>query len=515
MSSRGKNNLNNTTPKIFSSEQIQKTKYAKYFDYLQKNLDRCTRENNILRIINQIRLIDIKASDIEKGLGEIIKLIPEFGFEARRLYLVLREGEKHVAVGAGENVENFKYLDDQILSLLINDERLFINDTGKIHTLKFQQGKEIPKTVLGVSISNLMNGRGVLWFSSKKQVELNKEDVEELAIIKDAVHFSINRLIERHNKDQQINILEAAYYQFPSACLIMNNGKIIMQNAKAETLFDSLSEQEKKKVEEMIQRAAREDVGNVEIGDRGYLIKSSMIRAGACGDCFIIYILDETETYQQRKYLNNILQTIALNIETPLENILGYSKMVPLLAELDNSQSDYIKKIIKEAEECLSNSRDLLALSRFDQESPLILQDHSILGLIEKIIESTKHIMRQKRIGLEKTYIDEKEVVRLDAELFLQAAYLILEYMMANLEVGKSIQISARKEENSCTFIISDTGSGLPELMLTSQNETEYLLSIDRRIRVAYNIMKFHGGTLMAEREIGKGSKFIFYIPQD
>jgi signal transduction histidine kinase len=232
-------------------------------------------------------------------------------------------------------------------------------------------------------------------------------------------------------------------------------------------------------------------------------------------ELIFVFLANENQVTIQRNYLNHVIQTISLNIKTPLNNILGFGGMIPLLADVEKSQQEYLDRIAQEAKRGLTFTSDLLELSRFSGDKPFITGEVTIGGLTSNLLEISHHLLRQKRILIEEKIENPEELVHVDITLFGQAFYLVLEYMLDQLESGKTISILSGSEEGEFKFQLSDNGKGISDIDVALLNNPESDSSIDLRIRVAGSIMQLFGGRLVISSELGMGSEYTFFWPSN
>ncbi len=82
--------------------------------------------------------------------------------------------------------------------------------------------------------------------------------------------------------------------------------------------------------------------------------------------------------------------------------------------------------------------------------------------------------------------------------------------------------MTAGLQHNSISISVSDTGEGIPEADLPNIFERYYRVDRSRNratggsglgLTIAKRLVEAHGGTIEAQSELGKGSKFTFNIP--
>jgi signal transduction histidine kinase len=501
--------------KSFTQEDIRKSKFGEYFEHLQQNLDRFAEDNSIFRIANDILSLDIESNNLELLIGQVLQLIPDFEFEFRRLILKSEEDQKGIFLGADNSNRELDYLDPQVITLLENNKRIFIHDTSKIHTLKFQPGKVIPKSVLGLSLETIEGWKCYLWYANSTEVDLTKGQVDGLELIKAAAVKSISRIINSISLKKEFQLWTSAFDQIPYPCVIFMNNKIAAKNQEAEKISHWDEQQAIENLPETILSAVKLDKTHIEIDGRSYRMNYFLQKEEDENELIFVFLTNEDQVTIQRNYLNHAMGAISLNIKMPLNNILGFGGMIPLLADVEKSQQEYLDRIAQEAKRCLTFTSDLMELSRFSGDKPFITGEVTIGDLSSNLLEISNHLLRQKRISIEEKIESPEHLVHVDITLFGQAFYLVLEYMLDQLESGNTISISSGSEEDEFRFRLSDDGKGISDIDVVLLNKPEPDSGIDPRIRAAGSIMRLYGGRLAIKSELGKGSEYTFFWPSN
>lgn len=502
-----------STSKSFTQDEIRKSKFGEYFEHLQQNLERFAEENTLFRSASEILSLDNEFNNLELFIDSVLHIIPDFAFEFRRLILKSEEDRIGVFYSADNSTKDLDYLDPQIISLLEKNARIFIRDTSKIHTLKFQPEKDIPKSVLGLSLETISGWKCYLWYANFSEVNLTKDQVDGLELIKAATAKSISRIIKNISLDKEYQLWNTAFNRIPYPSFIFVNNKIVGMNREAENILTRGVQIENDNLGEMILSAIMQEKTHIEINDRSYRLNSSIHSENEKTEKIFVFLVNDNEITIQRNYLNNVIQAISLNVETPLNNILGFGGMIPLLADIEKSQQDYLDRIAQEAKRCVMFTSDLLELSRFSGDKPFITHEVTIGDLTSNLLEVSHHLLRQKRILISDKIDNPEQLVIVDITLHGQAFYLVLEYMLDQLESGKTISILSGPEEGEFRYQLSDNGKGISDFDVVLLNQQEPDSGIDPRIRTAGNIMQLYGGRLVINSELGKGSEYSFFWP--
>ena len=500
--------------KSFSPDEIKKSKYGEYFDHLQKNLEKYADDLDLYRSAIDIISMELGDDQLEEFLSSLISKIPYFGFEFRRLILDLNspDGSKKRVIGEISKESHYEYLDSQVISLLKDNSRVFINDTKRVRFLKFIEGNDIPKTVLGYKLDGFKESSGVLWFANPDEILLSKDQVDSLDLIISAVTRSLNNAIKTFESNQEVQLFSSIFDQYPDPCFIYLENSIIHQNDASISIFKD--DDGKIEFSQEIIRAVENGRTHIDLGTVNYRIFFSSTLLGESEYLFVI-LSDEKNISLQRKYLHLVIQTLSLTNETPLKNIIGYSKMIQLLGEIQNPQSEYLQRITSEAENSVNDLKNLLEISRLEQENPLVIKEISIDVLIDQLLEASRHLVKQKRINIEEHYKESKITLPVDEVLTSQAFYLILEYLLDRLSPGQKIGISTSQANDRIEIIFADNGGGISKIDLALLNQLDLKSNVDHRIKLAHDIMLFLGGALEIKSELGRGSEYIFSWPID
>lgn len=494
--------------KSFSLDEIRKSKFGEYFDHLQQTLDKYNVDNSLLTSINNILSIEHNSADLITVLNDTLKIVPDFGFETRRLVLLRSpiQSNEVLSTCIAVNHNDYGYLDSQLIDILDKNQRLFINDTSKIHTLKFQPDKKVPKTVLGYSLELSEGWRGILWFADANEVSLTKDQADGLALVKDAVCHHVNQVIKYSRIFDQSELYKKAFELLPYPSFLLVDGSTILINK----LADNLLQAHGNSVDEIrasIKAWIAEERTFTMFGDHHYQMFIKII-GEFNNNSALVLLVDDQQIENQRRYLDSAAQAIAHSIQTPLKNILGYTQAIPLLSDLNDSQQKYLSQIEKESDKCLVFSNSLLEISRFSGERPMVIEEVFINKVVDQILDASRHLFRQKRVSVEEEFKTSIQPVYIDQQLFRQAVYLVIEFILERLDPGKKIKITYIYENKENSLRLSDNGNGFSEVDLVLLNQEIPESSVDSRIRTAGGIMRLHGGKLTIISELGKGSEF-------
>jgi two-component system sensor histidine kinase BaeS len=103
-----------------------------------------------------------------------------------------------------------------------------------------------------------------------------------------------------------------------------------------------------------------------------------------------------------------------------------------------------------------------------------------------------------------------------------QVLHNLLDNAIAHTDRGDSITVSAARKDDRVEVAVTDTGEGIPAEDLPNIFERFYRVDKSRAratggsglgLTIAKRLVEAHGGTIEAQSEPGKGSRFTFMLP--
>jgi PAS domain S-box-containing protein len=229
------------------------------------------------------------------------------------------------------------------------------------------------------------------------------------------------------------------------------------------------------------------------------------------------------------KAKSDFLANMSHELRTPLNAIVGFSEVMldGLGGQLNEKQTEYANYIFSSANHLLSLINDILDLSKVEAgKMELELSTFPIKGLIasslilfrEKVYKHNLTMTSTIQDGLEKMTGDERKIKQVLFNLMSNAAKFTPD--------GGSIHVSASLTEHKDFVKISvqDTGIGIsapnqatlfqPFKQLDSSYAKKYQ-GTGLGLTLCNSIVKLHGGKIVVESELGKGSTFSFLVPEN
>lgn len=225
-----------------------------------------------------------------------------------------------------------------------------------------------------------------------------------------------------------------------------------------------------------------------------------------------------------KKGRREFLSSISHELRSPLTYVKGYADIArrPDLAEKERDH--YLSIIYEEAENIQRLVQDLFELAQLDENAFQIQKEVvNLSSFFNKVCERMAPAFQAKRIALISDCSAEL-TVQLDLKRFEQVMINLLDNALKHSKEGTSVVIKARKEEAKIKISVQDEGSGIPEQDLPHIFERLYRVDKSRSrmsggaglgLAIVKEIVEAHGGTIMAESEVGKGTIMNMTIPEE
>lgn len=225
---------------------------------------------------------------------------------------------------------------------------------------------------------------------------------------------------------------------------------------------------------------------------------------------------------------SDFLAVMTHELRTPLTSTIVFTDMLMEMEEAQNEEeADIIRRIRGNTESLLNTINNTLHLFRLEaSEASMALEMIDMIDVVGALEDRVAHIYEKKGIDLS---VD----IGLNVPLFVADSdmiFHILENLLSNAgkftcEGGKvQLKVDYAEPENQIIFQVIDNGIGIAKEDL--ERIFDKFIQSDRSMSRQYggsglgltlvkHWTELHGGTVMVESELGKGSCFTVRIPAD
>jgi signal transduction histidine kinase/DNA-binding response OmpR family regulator/CHASE3 domain sensor protein len=228
---------------------------------------------------------------------------------------------------------------------------------------------------------------------------------------------------------------------------------------------------------------------------------------------------------------SEFLANMSHELRTPLNAVIGFSEVLKdgLIGKLTDDQQEYIEDIFESGTHLLSLINDILDLSKVEAgKMQLQLEPISPASVVEASLQIIREKALAHNISLTTDVGKDIGVLMADERKLKQILYNLLSNAVKFTPEGGSVSVAAHRittGEDSAEFLefqVKDTGIGI-----SKENQSKLFRpfvqidsSLSRKfegtglgLAMIKRLTELHGGFVMLESEVNKGSSFIVRIP--
>jgi signal transduction histidine kinase len=219
------------------------------------------------------------------------------------------------------------------------------------------------------------------------------------------------------------------------------------------------------------------------------------------------------------------VQMVSHDLKTPLSVIIGNASLMMKRGTLTNDADiDSLEGIIESAEMMRRLIRDLLDLAKIESGVGGQTEHVSVNELLEACVVAFVNNAQEKDIALNLNLLDEDMHVDADHDRLVQVLSNLISNAIKYTPEGGQVDVYGhyRTDKNALHIEVKDTGLGIPEHDLPHIFDRFYRVERSQHqqqsgtglgLSITKAIIEQHGGTIHAESELGKGTRFVITLP--
>jgi two-component system NtrC family sensor kinase len=222
---------------------------------------------------------------------------------------------------------------------------------------------------------------------------------------------------------------------------------------------------------------------------------------------------------EKLKAIGQLAASVAHEINNPLSGALVYTKL--LLKKLRGGvmKKEEATSELQKIDSAVSYSsqiiRNLLDFSRRTEPS---FKPITINKVLEQVLLLIGYQAVKKKIEVVRNEDSELPQVYADFGQLQQVLINLIINAIQAMDIGGKLTISTKlTEDRWVTISVKDNGTGIPpadmEKLFTPFFSTKDVKGVGLGLAVSYGIMERHGGKILVESKVGKGSTFTIYLP--
>jgi len=434
----------------------------------------------------------------------------------------------------------YAHLDDQILALAQNQEKIVLPNLSRSRELHLDQNMPQPLALLAVALRHENRYYGVVWAGYEQPRMFSESDIRFVTTLAGQAALAVANAHLFLSVEASRRQLKAILNSTPDPVLVTDHrNRLLLTNRAAsialgQTQTGDTTSDIGRRTEQVIKlrpllallESATTENQSAEIvlaDKRTYLATASSVIVEGQQIGRVCIMRDVTHFKELDTQKSEFVATVSHDLRSPLTLMRGYATMLEMVGELNEQQQGYVKKIISGVENMSRLVNNLLDLGRIDLGVGLQVENVSVLDIIERATSALQLQATQKNIALSVEFSkDMPNTVEADQALLHQAVYNLVENAIKYTPDGGRVTVSTSSQPGVLIFAIEDSGIGiaaddLPRLFEKfyrgKQREARAQHGSGLGLAIVQSVAVNHGGRVWVDSVMGKGSTFYLQIP--
>ena len=438
--------------------------------------------------------------------------------------------------GLGTGNEQFAYLDDQILPLTRQKERVALNNLGRVRLLTFPPNAPRPEALLALPLHHENMFYGALWLAYDSPHQFGEDEVRFLTTVagQAALASANSKLFANAEIGRQR--LAAILNSTPDPVLVTDyQGRLLLANPAAWQVLglpgDTVNG---KSIDTFIQQPAllqllqvvseEKQSAEVELMDsKIYLATASSVIVEGQPVGRICIMRDVTRFKELDTLKSEFVATVSHDLRYPLTTMRGYATMLEMVGEMNEQQTGYVRKILTSVDGMIQLVTSLLDLGRIDAGVDLQLEMIPVQDVVERVVGALQLQASQKQVVISSDISPHAiPLVEADYALLQQALHNLVENAVIYTEPRGKVTVRVEPDKDQMVFSVYDTGIGIAPVDIPrifekfyrgGQKEAKKRQGTGLGLAIVKSIAERHKGRVWVESQLGKGSTFYMEIP--
>ena len=442
-----------------------------------------------------------------------------------------------ISFGLGPTQNVYRDLDEQILALTRQQDRLILSNLYRPRLLNFSPAAPHPESIMAVALRHENLYYGTLWIAYDRPHTFSEEEVRFMVTLggQAALAAANARLFLTAEIGRQR--LESILASSPDPVLVTDQrDQLVLANPAAwQVLGLSMEETDHgRPIDQVLRepelvnllRTSRAEKLSMELtlpGGRVYLATATPVLAEGQRVGRVCVLRDVTHFKELDALKSEFVSTVSHDLRSPLTLMRGYATMLEMVGQLNDQQNSYVQKIISGVESMSRLVNNLLDLGRIESGVGLQLETINVQDVVERVTGSLQLQAAQKRIQLSCEFPQQSvPMIEADQALLQQALHNLVENAIKYTRAEGKVHVRVRTQPIGAVFEVIDNGIGIspvdqPRLFEKfyrgAQHGSKEQHGTGLGLAIVKSIAERHGGRVWAESQLGKGSTFYLAIP--
>lgn len=438
----------------------------------------------------------------------------------------------------GDVQDIYAHLDDQILALAQNHEKLVIPNLTRSRELNLDSNLPQPQALLAVALRHENRYYGVVWAGFEQPRMFSDSDVRFMTTLAGQAALAVANAHLFLSVEASRRQLKAILNSTPDPVLVTDHrNRLLLANRAASIALGQASDASSdigRRTEQVIKlrpllallesTTTENQSTEIVLADkRTYFATASSVMVEDHPIGRVCILRDVTHFKELDTMKSEFVATVSHDLRSPLTLMRGYATMLEMVGELNEQQQGYVKKIISGVENMSRLVNNLLDLGRIDLGVGLQVEHVTVLDIIERVTSALQLQASQKNITLSVELAkDMPHAVEADQALLHQAVYNLVENAIKYTPDHGRVTIRTSSHSDFLVFSVEDSGIGIPpddmprlfeKFYRGKQREARAQHGSGLGLAIVNSIAESHGGRVWVDSIVGKGSTFHLQIP--
>jgi two-component system phosphate regulon sensor histidine kinase PhoR len=233
---------------------------------------------------------------------------------------------------------------------------------------------------------------------------------------------------------------------------------------------------------------------------------------------------DSTALFELNQAKNDMVSLVSHELRTPLTSIRGYTDMLVKYDLVSEKGRPYLSTIIEESRRLNGLIQSFLDVAYIESGRQKVTPtDFEIAPVLHDMLAILGPVAGEKQIRIEMSSDSMPVRVRADRLLLYQALSNLVTNAIKYSPSGTTVCLNVSNGNNRVRFHVADQGCGIPmeevskvfeKFYRRGNKETREQTGFGLGLAFVKEVAVKHGGDVVLESEVGKGSTFTLWIPQ-
>jgi signal transduction histidine kinase/CHASE2 domain-containing sensor protein len=237
----------------------------------------------------------------------------------------------------------------------------------------------------------------------------------------------------------------------------------------------------------------------------------------------VLSLHDATAQFELNQAKSDMVSLVSHELRTPLTAIRGYSDMLQKYELVKEKGKEALETIIEETGRLNQLIQSFLDIAYIESGRQKISKtEFEVAPVLRDMLSVVGPVASEKKINLETSNTDDVKRVLADRLLMYQALTNLVTNAIKYSATGTTIRIGVANGRGRIRFQVADQGYGIPpeeqskifeKFYRRGNKETRDQSGFGLGLAFVKEVANRHGGDVVVESEVGKGSTFTLWIP--